>query len=169
MEKQTNVLVLVPRHPVDIVTADRELNEFRTEKNKTFSTQMMALLGEETFQGEPSEKEKDKAYLYNQPYGFWDSMFLNTMVGNKVDSPSIFFGNIPKHMDNITFQHIISLEEYKDEEKWKYDEELKKAYGDKTPLLYSVSDVQFFFPTWRHLRLFLTTLGFERSKESESK
>lgn len=169
MEKQTNVLVLVPRHPVEIVAADRELNEFRTEKNTTFSTQMMALLGEETFQGEPSETEQDKKYIYNQPYGFWDSMFLNTVVGNKVDKSSIFFGNVPKHMDNVTFKHIISLEEFKAEEKWLYDEKLKQDYGDRTPLLYGIGDVQFFFPTWRHLRLFLTTLGYERNAANGSK
>lgn len=158
----SNVLVVLPQHPVDIVNANMELKDFYNPKDTVLSVQMMALLAEETYRGEAKENEKE--VFMNQPYGFWNTLFLKIQSGQKLDKDTnnLFYGNYPKN-SLAKFDHIISLNEYNEEAEnpaWLYDTQLKKDYAGELVPLYGYEDIQFYFPTWKHLRLFLRMNGF---------
>lgn len=158
----SNVLVVLPQHPVDIVNANMELKDFYNPKDTVLSVQMMALLAEETYRGEAKGNEKE--VFMNQPYGFWNTLFLKIQSGQKLDKDTnnLFYGNYPKN-SLAKFDHIISLNEYNKEAEnpaWLYDAQLKKDYAEELVPLYGYEDIQFYFPTWKHLRLFLRMNGF---------
>lgn len=158
----SNVLVVLPQHPVDIVNANMELKDFYNPKNIVLSVQMMALLAEETYRGETKENEKE--VFMNQPYGFWNTLFLKIQGDQKLDKDTnhLFYGNYSKN-SFAKFDHIISLNEYNEEAEnpaWLYDAQLKKDYAGELVPLYGHEDIQFYFPTWKHLRLFLRMNGF---------
>lgn len=158
----SNVLIVLPQHPVDIVDASGELRDFYNPKDIVLSVQMMALLAEETYRGEAKENEKE--IFMNQPYAFWDALFLKIQSGQKLDKDknNLFYGNYPKN-SLAKFDHIISLNAYNEEAEnpaWLYDAQLKKDYGEQLVPVYGYEDIQFYFPTWKHLRLFLRMNGF---------
>ena len=154
-----NILILTPTDPTSIMLCGQDLFSGYSENNTLFSIQMMALLG---------EKVTEQNYIVNNNY-FAAEMRDNPRVciaKNTHYDNLIMFGNCDNKA--IKFDHIITWDtiwrDIEDEDPYltKQEQEFEQTFKNlniKPIRWYKRGDVEYSFPDWSHLCLFLKTLG----------
>ena len=165
MSKKKNInpkiLILTQIHPVNVAAIyDEILAEF-AEHNEVFSPQIMAMLGELSL----STDEND----FKHSYRVLNAAFVkncNAAV-KKMNplKPWVFIGNCAK--GTVKFDHILGFdggEDFGNAEVFDhYIARDNAQLADKNMAIdyYGREDAEYFFPTAKHLKLFLTTLGLK--------
>lgn len=156
-----NILIITPTNPIDIITVAQDLYANFSDSCSILSPQMFALLAEETF--------NHKYAVEN--YGFMNSFFKNPKLLERKNGQEhlIVFGNID-YRTKIKWDHIIGFCPNPDLQTEgvfdSYGEKLKEIYKEsKLPDLYWVNEskIEYTFPTFKHLKLFLKTLGIKEN------
>ena len=156
-----NILILTPTDPQSILLCGQSLFGEYGDKNDIFSVQMMALLDE--------DKNQNHTYIASNNL-FAAEVRDNPRVSiarNKRYDNLIVFGNCDNK--SIKFDHIITWDDaWEDDNEDTYlakqselFEEDFRNHSIKPIRWYKRADAEFSFPTWRHLCIFLKTLGVE--------
>jgi len=166
-QRPPKILIVTQIHPINIASVYDYISHSFIQNNEVFSPQIMALLGELTL--------KENASDFKHSYRVLNAAFVKNIKAaiKKMNTkkPWIIVGNCSKD-SKIKFDHIIGFdggEDYGNTENFDYyikrDNELLQE-ADMEINYYTKKDVEYFFPTMEHLKLFLTTLGL---KEEERK
>ena len=154
-----NILILTPTDPTSIVLCGQDLYNEYSEHNDLFSIQMMALLGE----------TKPRDYVINNN---WYAVEVRDnpricIAKNTSYDNLIVFGNCDNK--SIKFDHVITWDtiwkDFQDREDpyiLKQEQDFEGPFrlmSIKPIRWYKRGDVEYSFPDWDHLRLFLKTLG----------
>lgn len=156
-----NILILTPTDPYSVMLCGQNLFNEYGDKNDIFSVQMMALLD--------ADNNEDHNYIASNNL-FAAEMRDNPRVSiarnTKYDN-LIVFGNCDNK--SIKFDHVITYDDiWEDDNEDVYlnkqnelFEEVFRNHNIKPIRWYKRDDAEFSFPTWRHLCIFLKTLGVE--------
>ena len=162
------ILIVTQINPVNVAYVYDEICSSFVKDNEIFSPQIMALLGEYSLK----ENEND----FKHSYRVLNAAFVKNIqeVIQKMNQlkPWIFIGNCAKN-SNIKFDYIIGFnggEDFGNNEIFDfYIKADNAALADSSMQIdyYTTQDVEMFFPTLNHLKLFLTTLGL-KAKERDT-
>jgi hypothetical protein len=166
--KPLKILILTQIHPVNVAYVYDEICSEYMDINEVFSPQIMALLGELSLKTD----ENDNVHSYR----VFNAAFVKNIKAavKKMNplKPWIFIGNCKKN--DIKFDHIIGFdggEDFGNSEVFdRYvakDNELLINNNMEPINYYTKDDVEYFFPSMHHLKIFLDTLNIKR-KEKEN-
>ena len=138
------------------------------EENEVFSPQVMALLGELSLKEDHND--------FKHSYRVLNAAFVkNIKAATQRMSPFkpwIFIGNCDKK--DIKFDYVLGLDggsDYGNDEVFdRYIAIDNAQLKDKNLQInyYTKEDAEHFFPTIKHLELFLSTIGIKRKEETNS-
>lgn len=156
-----NILILTPTDPYSVMLCGQNLFNEYGDKNDIFSIQMMALL----------DADKNEGHTYIASNNLFaaemrDNPRVSIARNTKYDN-LIVFGNCDNK--SIKFDHVITWDgiwedDNEDANLNKQNElfdEVFRNHNVKPIRWYKRDDAEFSFPTWRHLCIFLKTLGVE--------
>ena len=159
--KPLKILVLTQIHPINVGYVYDELCAEYMTTNEVFSPQIMALLGELSLKKNQND--------FKHSYRVLNAAFVkNIKAATQKMSPFkswIFIGNCDKK--DIKFDYIIGFdggEDFGNEEIFdRYIHNDNAQLRDKGLAInyYTKEDAEYFFPTIKHLKTFLSTLGIK--------
>ena len=162
-----NILVITPIHPMQIIQNGQDLYNALGEDIDIFSIQAMALLYESLGQN----------YIVSN-YLFTDAIRKNTKLLKREHNDLVVFGNIDKRTP-IKFDYIVGLSPLPEVGDYSYDEEaaltMEEVLKTKPELnrriyqYHNIEDVEYVFPTVRHLHLFLQKCGLKGDDNATTK
>ena len=155
-------------HPINVSSVYDEICHSYIEENEVFSPQVMALLGELSLKEDHND--------FKHSYRVLNAAFVkNIKAATQRMSPFkpwIFIGNCDKK--DIKFDYVLGLDggsDYGNDEVFdRYIAIDNAQLKDKNLQInyYTKEDAEHFFPTIRHLELFLSTIGIKRKEEVNS-
>ena len=158
------ILILTQINPVNVAFVYDEICADYISHNEVFSAQIMALLGETAL------REGDNDNLHS--YRVFNAAFVKNIKAavHKMNplKPWIFIGNCAKN--SIKFDYIIGFdggEDFGDEKTFdRYIVADNAALAEKEMQIdyYDRKDAEYFFPTIKHLKLFLDTIGIRKDE-----
>ena len=156
------ILIVTQINPMNVAYVYDEICKSFGEKNDVFSPQVMALLGELALK-ENSEDFKHSYRVLNAAFVKNIKAAIQKMNPTK---PWIFIGNCSKRT-RIRFDHIIGFDggsDFGSAEVFDYYIEAdNKMLSEQNMAIdyYTRDDIEFFFPTIQHLKLFLHSAGLK--------
>lgn len=146
------ILILMPIDPITILTESKKIIDFCSDKIDWYSPQILSFLD--------AEHNELKYMINNILFSkIIKDNFDITLQKNTNYDCFVMFGNCDK--DTIKFDHIITIDDWW-ENKNKIDyyiDKISKIDSDKVINWFTSKDIEYSFPTFRHLKLFLKTLG----------
>ena len=166
--KPLKILILTQIHPVNVAYVYDEICSEYMDINEVFSPQVMALLGELSLKTDANDNVHS--------YRVLNAAFVKNMKAavRKMNplKPWIYIGNCAK--GDVKFDHIIGFDGGEDFGNAEiFDRYIAKdnellANNNMAPInYYTKDDVEYFFPSMHHLKIFLDTLNIKR-KEKEN-
>ena len=163
------VLIVTQINPINVAYVYDEIIHAFGQNNEIFSPQIMALLGELALKENPEDLKHS--------YRVLNAAFVkNIRAAIKKMSPLkpwIFIGNCSK-TTKLKFDHIIGFDggsDFGNDKCFDYyieaDQQMIAEANMKIDY-YTKDDVEHFFPTIAHLKLFLHTIGMEGDSVHES-
>ena len=166
-KKNTNpkILILTQIHPINVSYVYDEIASEYTDCNEVFSPQIMALLGEMSLK----KGEKDLFHSYRVFNAAFVKNIRAAILKMNFLKPWIFIGNCSK--DNTKFDYILGYDGGSDcgnEDHFdNYIAKDNELLADKNMQInyYTKEDVEYMFPSIKHLKLFLSTIGIKKNSD----
>lgn len=161
--KKPKILILTQINPVNVAYVYDEILASFGLHNEIFSPQIMALLGELSLKESPD----DLTHCYRVLNAAFVKNINAAIQRMNPLKPWIFVGNCDK---KVKFDHVIGFdggEDFGNNEIFDYyiDQDQKDLKDAIKIDYYTKNDCDFFFPTIKHLKLFLGTLGITEERE----
>lgn len=168
--KPVKVLIVTQIHPLNVAYVYDEICRSFGEENDIFSPQIMALLGELSLK----ENADDTIHSYRVLNAAFVKNIHAAIQKMNPLKPWVFIGNCSKNT-KIKFDHIVGFdggEDFGNKDIFDYYIHKDNALLTEKNLqidYYTKEDVEYFFPTIQHLKLFLSTVGVKGEIADESK
>lgn len=165
--KPPKILILTQINPINIATVYNEIFSSYNDKNNIVSAQFLALMGELAYNNTDTEDNIHSYRVLNAAF----VKHLEVLYHKRNPlQPYIVIGNCSKTVHPKQFDYILGFnggEAFGTAETFdlyiQKDNEMLKDKNMEIPY-YTPEDAEMFFPTLRHLKLFLETIGVERNE-----